>query len=121
MPVIDLTPDEKERVTRIIFLRPRPAKLHRKAVILYQLSRGDDIREIARSCRVKEETLVGVLNEFRSKGLEATIAIADGAAEHRERLKGVEHRAPGREKFRAMLGRFPAPDRWLDDDDDWVL
>ena len=45
----------------------------------------------------------------------------NAAAEHRDRLKALETRTPSREKFRAMLERFHAPDRWLDDDDDWHL
>jgi hypothetical protein len=119
MPVIDLTADEMKTVRRIILLRPRPARLHRKAAILFALSRSDDIRRVCRRCRTRPETVDRVLAEFRSKGLEPTLT-PDGADEHRERSREVERHAPGREKFRSMLERFPAPDRWLDDDD-WDL
>ena len=121
MPVIDLTPIERKKVRRIILFRPRPAKVHRKAVILLQLSRWDDTRAIAHRYRLKPESIERVLAEFRSRGLEATIAVDDPTSAHRERLADVERRAPGPEKFRAMLERFAAPDRWLDDDDDWDL
>jgi len=121
MAVIDLTPVEQERVRRIILFRPRPAKVHRKAVILFQLSRWDDARAMALRYRLNPAAIDRVLCEFRSKGLEATIATGDPTSAHRERLGDVERRAPGPEKFRAMLERFPAPDRWLDYDDDWDL
>ena len=51
-------------------------------------------------------------------------ALIDQEAEterHRARLKESESKAPSREKFRAMLERFPTPDSWLDDSDDWDL
>jgi hypothetical protein len=121
MSMINLTIDEKKRLRRIIFLRPRPAKIHRKAVILFYLSQGDSVEKIARCSRLKPEAIARVLDEFQSQGLEAMIGVGDVAAEHRKHLKEVEERAPSREKFRAMLERFPAPDRWLDDDDDWHL
>jgi hypothetical protein len=121
MPVINLSPDEKKRVRRIILFHPRPAKIHRKAVILYQLSRWDDVQKLARHYRLKSQAIASVLDEFRSKGLEGTIAVVNDAEEHRELLGEVETRAPDRDRFRTMLDRFPAPDRWLDDDDDWDL
>ncbi len=120
MSVINLTADEKRRVRRIILLRSSPAKVHRKAVILYQLSRWDDVQKIARYYRLKPKAIARVLDEFRSKGLAATIAVSDAVTEHRKDLKEVEKRAPSREKFQAMLKRFPAPDQWLDDVDDWI-
>jgi hypothetical protein len=119
--IIDLTAAEKKRVRGIILLRPRPARIHRKALILYQLSRWNDVHEIARYYRLKPEAITKVLDEFRSKGLEGTIAVHDETTEHRKRLEEVEKRAPSREKFQAMLERFPAPDQWLDDEDDWDL
>lgn len=121
MPVIDLTADETKLVRRIILLRPRPARRHRKAAILYALSRSDDVQQIARRCRLRPEAIDRVLSEFRSKGLDATLTPLDEATAHRERSSEVERQAPSREKFRSMLERFPAPDRWLDDDDDWNL
>jgi hypothetical protein len=119
--IINLTSAEKKRVRGIILLQPRPARIHRKALILYQLSRWNDINEIARYYRLKPEAITKVLDEFRSKGLEGTIAVRDETEEHRKRLEEVEKRAPSREKFQAMRERFPAPDQWLDDEDDWDL
>lgn len=121
MSVITLTPGEKKKVRRVILFRPKPARIHRKATILYQLSRWDDVGKMARYYRLRPAAIRQVLDEFRSKGLDATIAAVDATTEHRKRLEEIEKRAPGREKFRAMLERFPAPDRWLDDDDDWHL
>ena len=121
MSIIQLTPAEKKRVKRIILLRPKPARIHRKAVVLYQLSRTDDVAKVAKYCHKKPVAITRVLEEFRSKGLDAMLAVADPAIEHRKRLEDIEKRGPSREKFRKMLERFPAPDRWLDDDDDWDL
>jgi hypothetical protein len=121
MSIINLTSDETRRVRRIILLQPKPAKIHRKAAILYLLTRSDDVEKIAVKLGVKPKAIVRVLEEFRSKGLDATIAPGDAATEHRKALEDIEKRSPSREKFRAMLERFPTPDRWLDDDDDWDL
>jgi hypothetical protein len=121
MSIINLTTDEKKRVKRIIFLRPKPARVHRKAVILYSLSRWDDVQKIARNLGLKPEVIARVLEEFQSKGLDTTIAGDDVMTEHRKNLEDVEKRAPSRERFREMLDRFPAPDQWLDDEDDWDL
>ena len=121
MPVIDLNAEQKKKVRRIILFRPRPAKVHRKAVILYQLSRWDDVGKMAHRYRLKPEAIARVLDEYQSHGLDATIAITDPVTEHRMRLKEIEKRAPSREKFREILDRFPAPDRWLDEDEDWDL
>jgi hypothetical protein len=90
-------------------------------VILYQLARWDDVAKIARTSGLKPDVIASVLEEFRSRGLDATIAVRDAATEHRKRLEDVEKRGPSREKFREMMERFPAPDRWLDDDEDWDL
>jgi hypothetical protein len=43
MPVIQLTADEERRAARVILLRPEPATFHRKAVILYELSRRAEV------------------------------------------------------------------------------
>jgi hypothetical protein len=121
MSVINLTAAEKRKVRRIILLCPKPAKVHRKAVILYQLARWNDVQKIARYCHSKPATVAKVLEEYRSSGLEGVVTARSAEAQHRKQLEDVENRAPDREKFQAMLERFPAPDQWLDDEDDWNL
>lgn len=121
MSVIELSPEQKKRVRRIILFRPTPARLHRKAVILYQLSRWDDAREMALHFHLSEAAIDGVLGEFRARGLDAMIDPEASTAEHRDSVKDVERSAPSREKFRSMLGRAPVPEPWFDDADDWDL
>ena len=58
--------------------------------------------------------------ERPAEGPDEMTELDDETIRHREAVKDSEAKAPSREKFRAMLERFPSQHSWLDDED-WNL